>query len=407
MHLTLSICCCLSLLVEQASLLLLTRIMIYVLNGLLANELRQCDQKALPDGCTQCYRAKRTCPGYRILGDLIFRNESINVREKHKAKELRITAQHAGSRSGYSIPSLAHSKKPEENNQDENLEIVRQIHSPTSAFSFVPSIEDQATAFFVTNYVMNSSGPTSGYLDYVSTICNPSEDIGLLAAMKAVGIAGIAHSVQEPALLNVARGHYLKAIQGTNAALKSPTMVKRDSTLTAIMILSIYETVSGSNHKSIHDWAEHVRGAASLLKLRGREQLKTVRGRRMFVQIASTLMISCIQRDSPLPDFIIDWIEELRFGDTSQTRAFKSQHAMMMFTQFRAGLKDGSISEPEDILARALEIDGILVRLYKQDVPDDWAYETVYTDQIPEVAWNGRYHIYYDYWVAQVWNGMR
>lgn len=127
----------------------------------------------------------------------------------------------------------------------------------------------------------------------------------------------------------------------------------------------------------------------------------------MFVQIASTLMISCIQRDSPLPDFIIDWIEELRFGDTSQTRAFKSQHAMMMFTQFRAGLKDGSISEPEDILARALEIDGILVRLYKQDVPDDWAYETVYTDQIPEVAWNGRYHIYYDYWVAQVWNGMR
>ena len=332
----------------------------------------------------------------------------MNVREKHKAKEARTTAKHAASKAIILTLSSAHSETSEENNHDKNLEIVRQLNSPPiPVFSLAPNIEERATAFFITNYVINIGWSTSGYLDSLSIICNPGEDIGLLAAMKAVGLAGLAHSAQEPALLNHARYHYLKAIQGTNAALKSPVMVKRDSTLTAIMILSIYETVTGSNNKSIRDWAEHVRGAAALLKLRGREQLKTARGRRMFVQVASTLMISCIQRDSPLPDFIVDWIEEMIVEMTPDNTAFMSQHTMMRFTQFQAALKDGSISEPEDILARALEMDGTLERLYTLELPDDWAYETIYTCQNSDIAWNGRYHVYRDYWVAQIWNGMR
>jgi len=321
--------------------------------------------------------------------------------------EARATAKHTALETGCSTPSSAYPETLDENNSNRGLEIVRRVHSQISGFSVAPSIEDQATAFFVTNYVINTSGPTRGYLEYLSTIYNPSEDTSLLAAMKAVGIAGLAHYAQEPALLNQARYHYLKAIQDTNAALKSPVMVKRDSTLSAIMILSIYETVTGSNSKSIRDWAEHVRGAAALLKLRGREQLETPRGRNMFVQVVSTLMISCIQRNAPLPDFIIDWIEDIRVKNNFDGTAFLSQHTMMVFTQFRAGLKDGSISEPEDILARALKIDRTLVRLYTLELPNDWAYKIFYTDQNLDITWNGRYHVYHDYWVAQVWNGMR
>jgi hypothetical protein len=213
---------------------------------------------------------------------------------------------------------------------DDGLEIVRQISSPISEFSLAPNIEERAAAFFVTNYVINASGPTKGYLDYVSTICDPDEDVGLLSAMKAVGIAGVAHTANAPSLLNNARYHYVKALAGMNSALKSPTLVKKDSTLTAIMILSIYETVTGSNQKSIVDWAEHVKGAGALLKLRGKEQLATPIGRKMFIQIASSLMISCIQRDAPLPKFIIDWTTEMREALPGPEPALLSQHAMMI-----------------------------------------------------------------------------
>jgi hypothetical protein len=46
--------------------------------------------------------------------------------------------------------------------------------------------------------------------------------------------------------------------------------------------------------------------------LRGLEQFRTAGGRRMFIQTVSTLMISCIQRGLPLPDYIIEWTAEAR-----------------------------------------------------------------------------------------------
>lgn len=49
----------------------------------------KCDKVILPEGCTQCKRAKRICPGYRVPGDLVFRDQSSNVIQKFKAKEAR------------------------------------------------------------------------------------------------------------------------------------------------------------------------------------------------------------------------------------------------------------------------------------------------------------------------------
>jgi hypothetical protein len=100
-------------------------------------------------------------------------------------------------------------------------------------------------------------GPTRGHLDYLTRVYGDGEaDMALLAGMKAVGLAGVAHARRAPSLLNSARYQYMKAIATTNAALKSPLEVKKDSTLTSIMVLSIFETVTGCNQKSIKDWAE-------------------------------------------------------------------------------------------------------------------------------------------------------
>jgi hypothetical protein len=75
--------------------------------------------------------------------------------------------------------------------------------------------------------------------------------------MKAVGTAAYAHSVHAPLLMKNARYQYLLALQSTNAALRDPFEVKKDTTLLAIMVLGVFETITGVGRRSLDDWAEH------------------------------------------------------------------------------------------------------------------------------------------------------
>jgi hypothetical protein len=126
---------------------------------------------------------------------------------------------------------------------------------------------------------------------------NNSADVGLREGMKAVGLAGFAHASRSSSLMRNARYQYVKALQAVNAALKSPEHVKKDSTLTSIMVLSIFENLTGYNQKSLKAWSEHVNGAASLLKIRGIEQINTIVGRRLLAQVStSSLHISAFLR---------------------------------------------------------------------------------------------------------------
>jgi hypothetical protein len=266
----------------------------------------QCDQNS--EGCGQCKRAKRECPGYRILGDVIFRNESDNVIKKCKAKEARIKTK-AVAKSPASDPIPAEGPDVD---SEENMDVVQQ-YIPTLSYALAQSIEERATMFFVANYIIGVNGPTRGHLDYLPDLYHTNTlSEGLMASMQAVGLAGYAHAVRAPSLKKKAQCLYVRALRATNAALRSPLEVRKDSTLMAVMILQIFETVTGCNQKSLAAWAEHVAGAAALLQLRGPEQLDTPSGRRMFIQASASLMISCIQRDLYLPDYVPRWTAETK-----------------------------------------------------------------------------------------------
>jgi len=135
------------------------------------------------------------------MGDVIFRNESDNVIRKFKAKEARskqaTTTALIPARGISPSPTVSYVPDDEvlgdfEYSTDVDI-LVRQ--SPVSRFSLAPTLEDRATAYFVTNYTVNISGPTKGHLDFITAICGEDADEGLLSAMKAVGLAGFSHSV--------------------------------------------------------------------------------------------------------------------------------------------------------------------------------------------------------------------
>lgn len=145
----------------------------------------KCDQ--VPEGCTQCKRAKRKCPGYRTPGDLIFRNESTNVIRKFKAKEAREKKAASLKVSPAQSTSFASSSPPDDDSWDDvsdsPLEIIERVDAPLSVFSLAPTIEERATGFFVANFVLGMSGPSRGYLDYLTDVTRTQVlDDGLLAS---------------------------------------------------------------------------------------------------------------------------------------------------------------------------------------------------------------------------------
>lgn len=213
--------------------------------------------------------------------DLIFRDQSAAVVLKAQASGIRRTVGkphcddrengHLGHR--YLIGNLeTQNKQP----------VVQHV------FCIRPTLEERATCYFAMQYVVGIQAPAPGFanMEYMSIL--DESDQHLSAAFKAVSVASYAHHERSQDLRDASRSQYAKALRCTNEALRCPVESIKDSTLMAIMMLGMYEVMTGCNRSSVKAWTEHVRGSSMLLKLRGLEQMKTPVGRRLFVQ-ASTL----------------------------------------------------------------------------------------------------------------------
>ncbi|TVY20767.1 hypothetical protein LARI1_G001797 [Lachnellula arida] len=278
--------------------------------------------------------------------------------------------------------------------RETSLEVVQQQDSPMPVrYAVAPTLEDRATGFFIFHYVLGMHGPSKGHFYNLVDIARDQKiEDSLKTSMKAVGLAAYAHTTRTPSLLRHARYQYTKAIQLTNAALNSPEDVTKDSTLMAIHILSIFETVTGCRQRSLKDWSEHLHGAAAVIKLRGPDQIKNRPGRHMLIQ--------------RLPTYIREYMDAAVMEVRTPEPAFVIQQCMMQYTDLNSDIHNKVITDPEAIISKCLEIDGFLLAI-ATNVPDGWEFETVFTDVDSDFVYNGRYDVYYDYWIAQMWNALR
>jgi hypothetical protein len=63
------------------------------------------------------------------------------------------------------------------------------------------------------------------------------------------------------------------------------------------MIMSVFENITGKSRFSLKAWNEHINGAATILKLRGRSQLNTKVGFTLFMHVTGMLLISCMAQE--------------------------------------------------------------------------------------------------------------
>jgi hypothetical protein len=108
------------------------------------------------------------------------------VIRKFKAKEARDKKASLKVSPPQSVSSGS-SSSPDEDGWDDisdgSLEIVQREDVPLSVFSLAPTIEERATGFFVANFVLGMSGPSKGYLDYLTEVTRTQVlDEGLLSS---------------------------------------------------------------------------------------------------------------------------------------------------------------------------------------------------------------------------------
>lgn len=182
--------------------------------------------------------------------------------------------------------------------------------------------------------------------------------------------------------------------------------VKKDSTLLATMLLTTFETMTGVRRRSLSAWRSHVNGAAALIKVRGLEQMANSGGVRMFMQATLNLMTSCLELQIALPEHIMVLNAEVAKHADLSDPSWRYYETMILLTNFRAHVRCGIVSDPQEILAKALEIDRAALMILA-NAPSVYEYETVYTDVESAVVFAGCYHLYQDFMSATIWNGMR
>lgn len=224
-------------------------------------------------------------------------------------RKAKARAAKAASRA---TPNRPNESPPNDEVDSESQVVVAKPQTKERIFSLNPTVEDQATCFFIAHYATGVLLP--GHNDYnssdtfqLSTIMDPT----LSASVKATSLASFAHYTRSSELADLSRYHYTKAIQLTNEALASPSDSRQDSTLLATILLGLYEILTGRNQRSMKDWADHVHGAAALLKLRGTEQFHSSFTRRMFLQATTSVLASCMQRIIRLPQHVVDMLDDL------------------------------------------------------------------------------------------------
>jgi hypothetical protein len=237
----------------------------------------------------RCQKSKRVCPGYRDAFELNLRDET-----KTTKKKMARMINHRSFIDGVSqfhgpleliSPSTTSSITPPMTASDfdpynsaipylQNWEYLRS-HAPTlspsnlnSMYSFeagmtqrvdsadfiayhsgcmldqlsVP-VDQQAASFFLSNFVIvPGHGSLRGYLNFVLPYIGSQQVNSVVnSAFSAVSLAAFGSRPNAKALLPKADAAYYTALKEINATLKNPSLSTDESTLAAILMLSMFE----------------------------------------------------------------------------------------------------------------------------------------------------------------------
>ncbi|KAF1846029.1 uncharacterized protein K460DRAFT_338880 [Cucurbitaria berberidis CBS 394.84] len=376
----------------------------------------KCDLKR--PACSQCIRAGKKCYGYRDALSMMFKNESDVVAKKAekryeelaKSKVPKVPKTKGQQTLNSDSPDwLTHTKRPSNVPRSSTHLIPWSRYSTPESMTMeiLPSIEEQAQGFFISNYVAQPSIVPRGQYEWITELlAQPNTEEILRGSVNAVSLAGLANATKSLAIMHKAQVAYVNALQVTNSALRVKETAVKDSTLISVILLGTYENLVSNSQRSIQAWAKHVVGACTLLNLRGKEQFETSIGRRVFHQFYGVVLLVSLKTGTPIHHRIQDLYKAL--APTSnydiQGRIFTTKMVSVMSDSI--DLNHDKLSDPVIMVNRALIIDREIDEVTAL-MPTIWHYETVFLKNPSKHLYGDSYHVYADPWIAQMWNNLR
>ncbi|KAH7132495.1 hypothetical protein B0J11DRAFT_577408 [Dendryphion nanum] len=380
----------------------------------------KCDQKR--PSCTQCVRISKECFGYRDPLSMMFKNESEVVARRAKIRYAELTKKsNQATTAAAAAAAVESSPKPyhldpnspssgsDSESSAEQLALKTWLASQTRFVKkgIAPSLEDQAIGFFFSNYVQKPTFVPRGEFDFLSEMLDHPETKKIVhSSVAAAGLASLATSTKSPAVMKRAQEEYVKALSMTNKALQSTETALKDGTLVSVIMLGLYENFAFQSKGSLASWAKHVRGACTLLSMRGVDQLKHSLGRRIFQQFYGTVLLVALETRTPIPQDLCDiWETTTDMRDYSSFGKLWTTE-MVRLIRRAIDLSQDNKSSPLTILAAASQLDTELQSLMAW-IPNIWRYETKALRWPVDYVYGETYHIYTDPWILQMWNNLR
>ncbi|KAJ5973029.1 uncharacterized protein N7479_002947 [Penicillium vulpinum] len=340
----------------------------------------KCDE-AHPE-CRNCIIYGRPCPGYRP--DAVFRNETRKV--ERLVKSSASVNAHSNT-DGYDSPSTSDSyisavsnRRRASSHGKSHDKAALTLYSPADS-----SWEQRALCYFFDQYTIKGDSEDGGHLDYLPPLyarelrrqSDESPSSCLLWAFDATALMTFANAKNAPPLLNKARQGYGRALRGLQEALASPANAIKDETFASVVLLSLYEDISGERNGL---FSSHTAGFEFLTKLRGDAQIYHQRGRDMLhFAYAHTYVEILALGDRPR--FDIEWVfSMLDINKPTERLMLTASKLCQLFQSIRSSPKPPDQATVESWITAGRECD-IEFSQWTQTLPDRWLPLVVYSAQ--------------------------
>lgn len=255
-----------------------------------------------------------------------------------------------------------------------------------------------AIHFLLGNYICES------HFHYLPSLYTTDQTKALLEPIvTALGLASLSLQTSRPELQKQAEKLYVEAIAHTNTALECKDLARNDDVLAAILLLSLFETLNLRANVGVDAWNTHMQGALALVALRGPTQFHSKFGLELFKQIAASIRVFCIQRCIRIPQKLRALTKLAQSYSHRNDISFEYPRIVEAFTDLRADMKEGFLTEPDEVIARARDVLQTVQDLHTNLLPD-LLYDTAFVQKPCAEIHRNYYYRFKDHHVAQMWN---
>ncbi|KAJ5822514.1 hypothetical protein N7447_004854 [Penicillium robsamsonii] len=340
----------------------------------------KCDE-AHPE-CRNCIIYGRPCPGYRP--NALFRNETGKVERLMKSNAIvnansNTDSHDSSSASDTSISAVSHRQRAGSHGKN-NGNTALTLYAPADS-----TWEQRALCYFFDQYTIKADCEDGGHLDYLPPLY--ARELGrqsgespyscLRSAVDATALMTLANAKNAPSLMTKARQRYGRALRGLQEALASPANAVKDETFASVVLLSLYEDISGERNGL---FSSHTAGFEFLTKLRGNTQIYHKRGRDMLTfAYIHTYVETLALGDTPR--FDIEWVlGVLDINKPVERLMLAASKLCRLFLHIRSSLNPPDQATVESWITAGRECDTELYQ-WTQTLPDRRLPLVVYSAQ--------------------------